>query len=120
LIHYRRALRIWEKTLSPDHYQIGYGLTGLGEALLGLDSPGEARSHLERALKIFSRQELDPTVVAEARLALAQALQRLGLDPDRASRLAAGARAAFAAAGPPGRRKLAAIEARLARPVHRP
>jgi tetratricopeptide (TPR) repeat protein len=120
LAHRRRALAIWEKTLGPDHFLTGYGASGLGQALLGIASPAEARPHLERALVLFSREKLDPVVVAETRFALARALAMLRREPARARRLAADARAALAAAGPPGRRKLAEIDAWLARQVQTP
>lgn len=120
LARYRRALTIWERELGPEHYLVGYGLTGLGEAQLALSSPHQALPNLERAVSILSREKLDPTVLAEARFALARALAALQRDPLRTRQLAAEARAANLAAGPNGRRQVSAIDIWLARRVQKP
>ncbi|RMG47070.1 MAG: CHAT domain-containing protein [Acidobacteria bacterium] len=48
---YRRALRIREKVLGPDHEETGQSWNNIGELLAGLGRLDEARAALERALE---------------------------------------------------------------------
>jgi hypothetical protein len=98
----REALSHWEAQVGADHPFLAYPLTGLGRALVALGRPAEARPPLERALRLRDGHEPDPTLVAETRFALAQALWATG-EHRRAVELAKTARQAYAKA-PTGER----------------
>jgi serine/threonine protein kinase/tetratricopeptide (TPR) repeat protein len=91
----RRALNIFEKELGPDHPFTAFPLVVLGRNYLGRDQPLEAIRYLERAYAIRQRVDPEPSRVAEAAFALAQALWQSGRNRDRATKLAAEAYHAY-------------------------
>ena len=85
---YKDADTIWEREFGANNAVIGYALTGVGRALLGLGKPNEALEPLRRALEI--RQKLDPDDdrLGETEFALARATLDAGHDPALAETLA--------------------------------
>ena len=76
--------------------------------------PERAIPPLERALAISEKGKGEPSVVGEARFALARALTLVRRDPGRASTLGEAARQAFITAGPGSRKQLDELDQWLA------
>jgi tetratricopeptide (TPR) repeat protein/tRNA A-37 threonylcarbamoyl transferase component Bud32 len=111
---YERALAIEERALGPSHPDLADSLVSMAEIALEMHDHEAAREHAERALSILESSETSPEVLAEARLALAQAL-----GPDRSQRvrartLAQRARDDYAALREPEPETLAEIDTWLA------
>jgi hypothetical protein len=102
---------VWERELDHDSRNLAYALTGIGRSYLQEANPGNALVPLERAFKIRTAQETDPSKRAETAFALACALWETSRDRGRALRLAEAARADYerAKSAP----KVTAIEAWL-------
>jgi tetratricopeptide (TPR) repeat protein len=115
---HERALAIAEKAFGPDHPHVAFPLTGLGETLLELGMPVAAIAALERALTIRSPHDVDPSLLAETRFALARGLWTVpvtqGRDRPRARMLAEQARDAWVEGGAGSEADLAKAEAWLA------
>jgi tetratricopeptide (TPR) repeat protein len=120
LKHYRRALSIWDQVLEKDHYLRAYGLTGLGEALLGLRRPAEARAALEQALEMADRLTLEPRLLGVTQFALARAVQQEGGPAARSLQLAEQSLATLQRAGGGSKRDLATTEDWLRRQRAKP
>jgi tetratricopeptide (TPR) repeat protein/predicted Ser/Thr protein kinase len=90
---------------------VAYPLTGLGECALDEGRPARAIEPLERALALRAAAETPAAVTAGTQFALARALWPPRRDRDRATHLAADARAAYAAAGDRYADELAAVDA---------
>ena len=97
-IHHRRALQIWEETLGPHHPYTAYPATNLGQDFLAAGDYGRARDYFEHALHTRLHAQVDPALVAIAKLGLARAREALGEPPTQTRRMAAEARAVLAAA----------------------
>ncbi len=93
---YERALTIEERTYGTESTNLAYPLTGLGESYLADHQPAAAIVPLERAQRIRAAHEKDPALCAETDFGLARALWETNTTRDRALRLAAEARAAYA------------------------
>jgi tetratricopeptide (TPR) repeat protein len=113
LKHYRRALSIWDEVLEKDHYLRAYGLTGLGEALLGLRRPADARAALEQALEMAGRIPLEPRLLGVTQFALARALLDSGGPVEKPFALAEQSIVTLRGAGAGSKRDLAAAESWL-------
>ena len=104
--------------MGPDHPDLAYPLTGLGQSLLGLTKPADALPLLERALTLRTTHEIDPALLAKTRFALARALWTTpatqGRDRPRARTLAEQARDAYAALGDATKTELAEVQTWLA------
>jgi serine/threonine protein kinase/tetratricopeptide (TPR) repeat protein len=94
-----RAIGIWRRAGSGALY-LAWGLTRLGETLLGLHRPQEAREQLEEALRIVPTRQA-PYVPA-AQFALARALWATAQDRSRAITLAESAQSEREQAGASG------------------
>jgi tetratricopeptide (TPR) repeat protein len=94
-----RAIAAFERSVGAQNALLGYPLTALGAAHLGLNKAVFAVPPLERAVAVRSAQAGDPLDLAASRLALARALRAAGGDPARAVELARQAEAAFRAGG---------------------
>jgi len=75
LATYRQALAIQEKVLQPGDQLFSYSYDGIGQSLLGMGHPDQARPMLEKALAI---RGTDPEDLADTHYALARALWQLG------------------------------------------
>ncbi|HEY8210939.1 MAG TPA: serine/threonine-protein kinase [Myxococcaceae bacterium] len=75
LATYQRSLEIKQQVLAPDDQIVSYSFDGIGQSLLGLGRPEEARPMLEKALAIRGK---DPVDLADTQYALARALWQLG------------------------------------------
>jgi len=93
---YQRALTIEERTYGAESTNLAYPLTGLGESYLADHQSVAAIAPLERAQRIRQAHEKDAALVAETDFSLARALWETNTARDRALRLAAEARAAYA------------------------
>ena len=93
---FERARIIWERELGSDNLNLGYALTGIGLSYLAEGNPNGALVPLERAFKIRSAQETEPSRRAETAFALAQALWESNRDRSRARSLAEQAREDYA------------------------
>ncbi|MCA9686136.1 MAG: tetratricopeptide repeat protein, partial [Myxococcales bacterium] len=111
---FEEALHIYEQAFGAEHHRVAFALTGMGQALIGLDRPAEAIPHLERALVIRTGTAVEPTDLAETRFALARALAAGEGDPARARELATLARDAYAADGDKSKATQAEVDAWLA------
>ena len=113
--HYARALAIWERTLGPAHPDLAFALVGLGRLALADGRAHDAVALLERAVQLRDRADEQPAALAEARFALARALQSAARPGDpslaRARELAQQAADAYRGAGPRERDALATVEA---------
>ena len=89
-----------QQTLGRDHRYLGFSLTAMGRALLRLGRAADARPQLERALRIREANELDATLTAETRSALAEALLATG-DKKRAADMTAAAASRRRGEAPP-------------------
>ena len=87
------ALAETEKVYGPQHPQLAWPLTLLGQQRVEAGAAAEAIAPLERALVVTARDAISPTDRGAARAWLALALHALHRDPARASQLARGARA---------------------------
>ena len=108
------ARAAFERSLQTEQaeFVLGDPLTGLGRVKLDSGDAAGAIPLLERGLRIRDREWTDPTIVAESRFALAQALWASGSDHSRALSLATAARRAYADARAP--RELGEVETWLA------
>jgi hypothetical protein len=70
----REGLATDEKTLRPEHPNIVWGLSTLGEAELRVNDAAAALPVLERANQICDHADLSPYMIADARFLLARAL----------------------------------------------
>ena len=95
---FSQAKAIWERELGPDAAVVAYALTGIGSSYLDEGRPANAIAPLERALAIRAADRVDPAERAEAAFGLARALWESGRNRTAAKRLAAEARAIYAAA----------------------
>ena len=91
-VRFQNAVDIWQRA-GADLSFTGYGLTGLGLALLGERRPAAAIPPLERALAIRQELHTPPELLGETRFALARALWSREADHPRALALARAARA---------------------------
>lgn len=94
-----RALAIRRKTLRAGHPAIARALTELGRLHADRGHPETAIPLLEEALGILGNAPDNAPQVAKTRFALAQTYWRSGCEEERATRLAAEARAGFVAHG---------------------
>ncbi|MEM9462090.1 MAG: serine/threonine-protein kinase [Myxococcota bacterium] len=115
-VHFRRALAIFENAQGPDHPDVVDPLLGLAMVALDKDDAASARGHAERAVSICESATVAPTLLAEVRFVLAQALWSQQGERARARMLAEQARDALTAAQGPGASSvdLAKIDAWLA------
>ncbi|HZN92071.1 MAG TPA: tetratricopeptide repeat protein [Myxococcales bacterium] len=90
---------IREKALGPNHPDVSYSLENLGAALIGVRQPGQAISHLERAIAIRLKEGAEAGDLAEPRFSLARALWGAGKDHERARALAAASLDGYTRAG---------------------
>jgi tetratricopeptide (TPR) repeat protein len=95
-VAYQRAAAIEERAYGLDSTVLAYPLTGLGESYLADHQPAAAIAPLERAQRIRDAHEKDATLVAETDFTLARALWETDTAREKALRLAAEARAAYA------------------------
>jgi tetratricopeptide (TPR) repeat protein len=116
---YRRAAEIFEAEKGGDHSWLAYPLTGLGAALVETGDLKAAVEPLERALTIRDKEGLPKDLAAETRLVLGRALVASKIDEARGRRLAAEARAVFAAEGARRAEMTAEVDAWLAKSSHR-
>ncbi len=114
LDYYRRAVAVWEEVYDDDHPLLAEGYAGLAEGLLGAGRAAEARDAAQRALAVGESVPLEPRLMGIARFALARALGAMRADPERALELARQAAEDLRRAGPPGSKRLAAVEEWLA------
>ena len=91
-----RSLDIFasDRSILPMH--IAESLHSLGEVRFAQGEVPKAVSYLTKALEIREEHEVDPTLVADTRFALARALWLQGGDRRRARALAVAARDAYA------------------------
>lgn len=101
---YEEAVKVFERCLEviarfgENHDMWPSAITGIGEAYLGMGKLPEARSHLERSLASLERSGLKSGAIQpRTRFALARALEKSRLAPDRARKLAQQARDEYAA-----------------------
>ena len=92
------VITIEEDEMGPFYAKLVYGLGPLGEAELGLGSPGKAADTLERAISIADGVGMSAELVS-LKFALARALWESGRDRKRALALA---RATAVGSGPSG------------------
>jgi tetratricopeptide (TPR) repeat protein/predicted Ser/Thr protein kinase len=74
LASFRDSLARWSKQVTSDNRFLAYPLTGLGQALVTVGRASEARTPLERALRIREASEPDPTPRGDTEFALAGVL----------------------------------------------
>ena len=86
---FERARGIWEQEFGADNLNLGFALTGIGLSFLGEGNPASAVAPLERAYRVRSSLETEPSRRAETAFALARALWDSSEDLPRARRLAA-------------------------------
>lgn len=113
-IYFQRALEEWKGTLGPDHPNITYSQIGLAKVALEADDAESALAYAERAVSIREAAMVEPTVLADARFVLAQALWSKRSERARARTLAEQAREAYAKHGQGGEDDLAEIMTWLA------
>ena len=110
----QRALGVYETALGPEHPSVATALIEMGQAYVALERTPEAIVALERALAILALKPGDPIAPAQARFALARAIEGQGrAGRVRARALAKQARIGFEQAGPKAARELAEVEAWL-------
>jgi tetratricopeptide (TPR) repeat protein len=98
-VEYREALRVWSKTLGPDHLLIATTHHNLGGVYEAQHDYAEAREHLERAWTLREHAVLAPADRGGTAFALATVLWALGQERSRALALAREARAEYERAG---------------------
>ncbi len=108
---YERAVAVREKAVGPDHPGLADPLAGMGKTLLAQGAVDRAVTALERAVEL--REKGDPAALADAEIALAEALWKRG-DKDRARAQAEAAAADDARAGARAAADLSAARAWLA------
>src|SRR5262249_51095545 len=86
------------RSQGPAHPNLIYVGNAEAKCLLGLGRADEARVRVERALASEAVPQVDPTLVAESKFLLAQAL--VGVDKPRAMELARVAQAVYRAHDP--------------------
>jgi len=115
---HERALVIREKVFGPEHPLVASSLVGVAWVALEQHRASEAIPLAERALALRERAGVQPELSAEARFALARALEGApeggGRDRARALELAEQARDTYRAMGPSGARHLPEVEAWIA------
>ncbi len=100
LAQFQRSLAIDEKNLGTEHGDLIIDLNGIGSEQLALGDAKAALATLERADDLAHRlEDVEPGAMGDADFGLARALWAAGGDRKRASKLAAAARAVFAANG---------------------
>ncbi|HSK75404.1 MAG TPA: serine/threonine-protein kinase [Thermoanaerobaculia bacterium] len=104
LPYFQQSLAIEEKVVGPDHPDVAAGLTSVAETELQLGRPEKALVLLDRALAALEKHdgEVDATVPAITRFALARTLWELGRDRDQALALAGKAKEGFLSVGGEG------------------
>jgi eukaryotic-like serine/threonine-protein kinase len=110
---YARAEAILGRGKSPDAHTEARILAGRGQAELDQKDAGTARRTLEQALANFDKGSFDPADRADVEFALARSLLALHERGERATELAASARAAYAKSLPAHQEDLAAVDAWL-------
>ncbi len=95
-VAYQRALGIEQRTYGSESTNLAYPLAGLGGSYLADHQPAAAIAPLERAARIRTAHEKDSALVGETDFTLARALWEADTARDRAVRMAAEARAAYA------------------------
>jgi len=113
LRHHTDALALADKLADPESRT--FAMRGLCRARVLLARPAEAVSDCEQALALAASVPRGDLLRAELRAWLARSLLDSGLDPTRATALAAGARSELGVLGEPGREVLTL----LARPAAR-
>jgi tetratricopeptide (TPR) repeat protein len=79
------SVAAFERSVGPDHPRVAHALRNLADLL----EPAQARPHVERALAIDEAVLApDHEALARSRWAVARALSRLDIEPERARRLA--------------------------------
>jgi len=106
-------MAIWNSGLGRDHVWLGYALTAMGNALIGLRRAGEALAPLRRAVDIRKRLEFSSAERGESWFALARAQWDAGTDQAAARAAAETARSEYAKA-PATEAKQRAVDAWLA------
>ena len=109
-----RSIAVWNEVGAEPTIR-SYGLTGLGEALLGEGLAGEAFAPLEEAVAAREKGNLAPELLGESRFALARAVWARAAERPRA--LALARRASIDCAS--DAKAVAEIDAWLARPTTR-
>jgi hypothetical protein len=92
---------IYEKDFGPEHVDLYLPLCEKGRALLAEGKAKAALAPLERSLALGKPGEVDPVLLADAKLALGQALTETGKDRARGRKLADEAIAQFTSADTP-------------------
>jgi serine/threonine protein kinase/tetratricopeptide (TPR) repeat protein len=90
-VAFQRAIRLFRQG-EANTVLLGWALTGLGRARLGMDRPAEAVPPLEEALTIRSERHASAALLGETRFALARALWSQSAAKRRALALAMNAR----------------------------
>jgi eukaryotic-like serine/threonine-protein kinase len=80
-VHYQRSVEVWSKALGPDHPNLAYALSGLGDVALAEHDPKAAIEPFTRALQLREHGNAAAGDIADARIGLARARFELGLDP---------------------------------------
>ena len=96
-----RAREVDEASLGPEHPDLGFAMTCIGEALIGLDRPADARPLLERAVRL--RAEVNAWELAWSKFQLGRALYRLGAPAAGAPQIAEARRLLLEHPGPDSR-----------------
>ncbi len=111
---YGHAQRILAAQLGEDHPLLAHVWNGTGQLALARGQRDQAAPLLERAVAMRARDPSDATDLADSRFALAQAIA--ATDRGRALTLATAARDVYRDAGPGYAKRLATVDAWLARP----
>ena len=111
---YRRSVAEWENLVGTNDGRLATPLTRVGEAELAAGHPERALEPLERALGILTAMKVEGYLLAATQFPLARALWSQPAARRRARELATSARAAFAASGNMGERKLPDLDRWLA------
>ncbi len=94
--YWQESLGIYQELDQGKDPASAYPLTSLGDCLLASGKAEEAVEGLERALDLRIAAQVDASVAAETRFALARALRSAGMERKRARRLAVEARLGYA------------------------
>ena len=95
LEYHHRALAIRETTLGPEHPSVAWSLCGIGIVRVGQGKPKQALEPLERAVTICEKKTCHQDPFGIALFGLARALVAIGVDKQRAIKLAKQAREIF-------------------------